>query len=83
MKMVFEYKGGKFKPTNTRPKDAEIVDVYPCAHPGASHLFDVVGYEYSICGTRQGFLPKHFRPLDEVLSEISIEELTHQLVEKC
>lgn len=36
----------------------------------------------SFFGLRFSYLSAKFRPLDEVLSKISIEELTHQLVEK-
>lgn len=46
-------------------------------------LYTICGYETCPDGSPNLFSKKELRDLDEVLSKISIEELTHQLVEKC
>ncbi len=66
----------------TEPKLNEIVTYngYSSLNNNYIHISE---YPVNSKGATQAFKSVLFRPLDEVLSEISIEELTHQLVEKC
>lgn len=67
-------------PDGAQPKKYEVVthNGYSVLNPGFIYLKE---YPRTKTGQIQAFLSTNFRPLDEVLSEISIEEFINQPLE--
>jgi len=83
MEMVFKYTGAPKDAYNVHlsvyPPDYSIVRVVQSRLHSDS--FNVIGYEYNSLGGTQHFHKRHFRPLSDVLAEISIAELVEEVVE--
>jgi len=79
MKMVYKFAGGSKNYLVNRPKDYEVVTVSQC--PVYSDSYDVLEYLKNIRGNPQSIEKRHFRPLSDVLAEISISELLEEVVE--
>ena len=64
------------------PRLGEIVSVTDFKNSGGFTWFRIKDYEACLCGLKKWCNSKFFRPLDDVLDEISIEEiLENELVE--
>jgi len=83
MKMVYEYKGiselTKGAIFVIEPNHLEIVTVFQSEY--SEKAYRVKEYPNDVFGNPQHFHKKHFRPLSDVLAEISIAELVEEAVE--
>lgn len=80
MEMVFELQ--ERKPIDrllNLPTQPSVVEVFVSKF--YNDYYVIIGYEYDKTGREQHFHKRHFRPLSDVLAEISIAELVEEVVE--